>query len=54
VIVPPELALLTQHRRERDLSHDYLARVAACYRACCNPTLLDRIARAIGLAPTAC
>jgi hypothetical protein len=45
---------LKQHERERSLSHLHLVRQVACYRACCNPTRLDRIARAIGLAPAAC
>jgi hypothetical protein len=50
----PELAVLEQRDRERDLSAARLARLASCHRACCNPTRLDRLALAIGLTPSGC
>jgi hypothetical protein len=50
----PELAVLKQRDRERDLSAARLARLASCHRACCNPTRLDRLALAIGLTPSGC
>ena len=43
----PELVALMQRERERNFEHDRLARIAACARACCNPTRIDRLARAL-------
>ena len=54
MINPPELVELIQRDRERELSEARLARHATCHRACCHPTRLDRIARAIGLSPAGC
>jgi hypothetical protein len=50
----PELVAFKQRERERELAEDRLARHVACHRACCNPSRLDRMARALGLAPAAC
>jgi hypothetical protein len=50
----PELVALIQRDRERYIEHDHLARLAACVRACCSPSVIDRLARALRLAPTAC
>ena len=33
---------------------DRLARLAACVRACCDPSLVSRIARALRRSPAAC
>jgi hypothetical protein len=41
----PELVALMQRERERNFEHDRLARIAACARACCNPTRIARPAR---------
>jgi hypothetical protein len=54
VIVPPDLIALQQQERECIAARERLARHALCVRACCNPTRLDRVARALRLAPTAC
>jgi hypothetical protein len=54
MITTPELVTLMQRERERHIEHDQLARVAACRRACCNPTLIDRLARAVRGTPDAC
>jgi hypothetical protein len=54
MITTPELVALMQRERERHIEHDRLARVAACARACCNPTRFDRVARALRGAPGAC
>ena len=50
----PELVALIQRERERDFEHDRLARIAACARACCNPTRIDRLARALRGTSAAC
>jgi len=50
----PDLVALIQRERERDLEHDRMARIAACARACCAASLIDRVARAMRLAPSGC
>jgi hypothetical protein len=50
----PELVALIQRDRERLIEHDRLARVAACVRACCSPSFIDRLARALRPAQTSC
>ena len=50
----PELVALIQQERERSIANDRLARHAACVRACCDPSLVSRVARALRLSPTAC
>ena len=50
----PELMKLIQQEREAQIRHDHLVRIASCARACCNPTLLDRVARALGGNPATC
>jgi hypothetical protein len=54
MITSPELVALMERERERHIERDRLARVAACARACCNPTRIDRLARALRAAPAAC
>jgi hypothetical protein len=43
----PELVALIQREREQDLEHVRLGRLAACARACCSPSLADRLARVL-------
>ena len=43
----PELVTAVQMDRERSITRDRLASLAARVRACCGPTLVDRIARAL-------
>jgi hypothetical protein len=50
----PELVALIQRDRERQIKQDRLARIAACVKACCSPSVVDRLARALRLAPTSC
>jgi hypothetical protein len=50
----PELVAAIQVDRERHIAREQLARIAACARACCSTSLVDRLARALRLAPTAC
>jgi hypothetical protein len=50
----PELVAHIQRDRERLIRQDRLARLAACVRACCSPSLVDRLARALRVAPAAC
>jgi hypothetical protein len=50
----PELVALVQREREIRIREDHLARLAACVRACCSPTLIDRVARALRGTPAAC
>ena len=50
----PELVALIQQERERSIAHGRLARLAACVRACCDPSLLGRVARALRRSPAAC
>jgi hypothetical protein len=44
-----ELANALRADRERTIHEGRLAREAACHRACCHPTRLDRIAGRLGL-----
>ena len=47
------VALVVRERQER-AAHDRLARLAACIRACCEPSFLARVTRAFrSTAPTA-
>lgn len=50
----PELVALVQREREHRLENDRLARIATCAWACCNPTLGDRLARVLRVAPPTC
>ena len=50
----PELVALIQQERERSIAHDRLARLAARVRACCDPSLVGRVLRAVRRAPAAC
>lgn len=50
----PEYVALVQREREIHLAQARLARVATCVRACCNPTLTDRLARALRLPAATC
>ena len=50
----PELVALIQREREHHIEQDRLARIAACTRACCSPSLADRFARALHRAPASC
>ena len=50
----PELVTLLLLERDREIEHARLARLAACLRASCSPTLIDRVARVLRPAPTAC
>jgi hypothetical protein len=43
MILTTSLAVLLQQERERAIAASYRARLAACFRACCDPTRLDRI-----------
>jgi hypothetical protein len=54
MITTPELVALVQRERERHIEHDRLARVAACARACCQPTRIDRLARTLRGTSAAC
>ena len=47
MITTPELVALIQRERDRHIEHDRLARIAACGRACCSPTLIGRLAHAV-------
>jgi len=54
MITTPELLRLLQSEREAQIRHDHLVRIASCARACCSPTLLDRIGRALSGNPATC
>ncbi len=54
MITTPELVALIQRERELNIEHDRLVRIAGCMRACCDPTLGDRLARALRLTPATC
>ena len=45
----PDLVAIVQREREKDIRNDHLAALAACARACCNPSLATRVARALHL-----
>lgn len=46
-----ELVALIQQEREQYIRGDHLARLAAAVRACCSPSRLERIVRAIRRTP---
>ena len=50
----PELVAMIQQERERSIAHDRLARLAARVRACCDPSLVGRVMRAVRRSPAAC
>ena len=52
--VSPELVALVQREREDRIREDHLVRLATCARACCNPTLIDRVARVLRGTPATC
>ena len=54
MITTRELIKVMELEREAQIRHDHLVRMARCARACCNPTLFDRIARALGANPASC
>lgn len=54
MLTTTEYLALVQRERERDSADRRLARIAACLRACCDPTAVARFLRAIGRAPVAC
>ena len=54
MLTSPELVALIQQERERTIAQDRLARLAACVRACCDPSLLDRVARTLRRSPAGC
>lgn len=43
-----ELVQALQRDRERAIVASVLAQRAACYRSCCAPTRIDRLARRLG------
>ena len=49
MLISRELTAALLQERQRHIAHDTLARQAACRRACCNPTRLDRIAGRLGI-----
>jgi hypothetical protein len=50
-----EYVALIQRERERTFESDRLARLAASVRACCEPSLFERLARALrGASPAEC
>lgn len=49
-----EYVAVVQQEREREAASSRLARLAACYRACCNPTRVDRLVRAVRGKPATC
>jgi len=54
MLTSPELVALIQQERERTIARDQLARLAACLRACCDPSLFGRVARALRRSPAGC
>ena len=49
-----DLVALVLQDYEREIQRGRQARVLACARACCSTSRVDRIARALRLAPTTC
>ena len=54
MLTSPELVALIQQERERSIAKARLARLASCVRACCDPSFVGRIARALRRSPDAC
>ena len=50
----PELVTLLLLERDRELERRRLARFAARVRACCSPSLLTRVSRALRAQPVVC
>ena len=49
-----DLVALVQRDREREIQHGRNARLVACQRACCSESRIDRLARALRVAPQSC
>jgi hypothetical protein len=49
-----EYVAVVQQEREREAASSRLARLAAWYRACRNPTRVDRLVRAVRGKPATC
>ncbi len=49
-----ELVATVQQDREREVRADRLARLVAQARACCSPSTITRLARALRATPAAC
>jgi hypothetical protein len=49
-----ELVRLIQSERDVRIRRGRIARIAACARVCCHPTLADRVVRALGGNPATC
>jgi hypothetical protein len=47
----PELVAMIQQDRQRAVARDRLVRLVAAIRACCSPSMRDRITRALRLTP---
>jgi hypothetical protein len=54
MITTPWLIETLQREREREMESDRLARFAAKIRACSNPSVLTRLARAVRRQPVTC
>jgi hypothetical protein len=50
----PELVSAIQQDRERHIASDRLARIAACARACCSRSTMERLARSLRPSPASC
>lgn len=50
----PEFVAMVQRDRERDIERHRLARLVACAKACCSPSLIDRFVRAVRPSPVTC
>jgi len=48
MIPTPELVSAIQRDRERSIDASVLAQRATCYRICCTPDRIDRLARRLG------
>jgi hypothetical protein len=54
MLTSPELVALIQQERERSIARDRLAKLAARVRACCDPSLLGRVARVLHRSNATC
>lgn len=50
----PELVAMVQRDREREIRQDSLVHLPDRVRACCNPSVIDRLARALRGTPATC
>jgi hypothetical protein len=54
MLTTPELVAVVQRERDASAARSRVARLASRVRACCDPSRVDRLARALHLRTASC